>query len=192
MEVTVKGKHMEVGEALSGYVQENIAQSVEKFAPRAIDSQVTFSKLGHAFSVDLQLHVGRGVVVMGTGAADDAHQAFDAALSKVERQLSRYKTRLADHHKNSEPVAEPVFAPSYVIEAKEEEAPEAPTIVAEMQTAIATLSVSEAVMRMDLAGLPALMFTNSKHGGLNMVYRRADGHIGWIDPAGNAKTTAAA
>lgn len=195
MQVTVKGKHMDVGEALSSYVQDNLGQTTAKFFPNAIDSQVTVSKHGHAFTVDIQIHAGRGLVVQGHGNANDAHQAFDAGLAKVERQLKRYKSRLVEHHGKGEATTDEFAAPSYVIESATSddhaEAPEAPTIVAEMQTPIATLSVSEAVMRLDLADLPALLFKNSAHGGLNMVYRRKDGHIGWIDPAGNAKTAAA-
>jgi ribosomal subunit interface protein len=186
MEITVKGKQMDVGEALRGHVEEQLNQAVTRYFEKAIDATVVFQKSGHQFSVDISVHPGRGLLVQGTGAAADAHQAFDAAMERIGKQLKRYKQRLRDHHKG--PADEKVIlAQRYVLKPEgegEEVAAEAhPAIVAEMPSSVATLTVGEAVMRMDLADVSALMFRNSAHGRLNVVYRRTDGNIGWIDPS---------
>jgi hypothetical protein len=142
------------------------------------------------FRADISVHPIRGVLAKGSASADDAYAAFDAAVERIAKQLRRYKTRLNDHHKGrgSE---ESIPAQQYVIaaETEEEELPEQgqPVIIAELPTEIGTMSVSEAVMRMDLADVSALMFRNRANGGLNVVYRRTDGNIGWIDPQNTGK-----
>ncbi|MEE8188709.1 MAG: sigma 54 modulation/S30EA ribosomal C-terminal domain-containing protein, partial [Kiloniellales bacterium] len=136
-------------------------------------------------------HVGRGIQVQAQGAAEEPYPAFDTAAEHLAKRLRRYKGRLRDHHKDSGPKAETLLAQQYILAGDdEEEAAEdvgqgQPAVVAEMTTEIPSLTVSEAVMRMDLADQPALMFRNSSHSGLNMIYRRTDGNIGWIDPRGN-------
>jgi len=162
---------------------------VKRYFPNTVDGQVTFSKDAHKFVADIHIHVGRGIVLQSHGEAGEPYPAFDAGLQKLTRQLNRYKQRLVDHHHKAE---EADFAPSYVLEhdGENEVANDQPMVVAEMTTPVATLTVSEAVMRMDLADVQALLFKNSAHGGLNMVYRRNDGNIGWVDPAGNSKTKA--
>lgn len=189
MNVTVKGKQIDVGDALRDYVSGNLGTEVKKYFPNPVDGQVTFSRDNHNFVADIHIHVGRGIVLQSHGEAGEAHPAFDAGLAKLSRQLNRYKQRLVDHHHKSE---EAVFAPSYVLENDEgkDTANDQPMVIAEMTTPVAQLTVSEAVMRMDLADVPALLFKNSAHGGLNMVYRRKDGNIGWVDPAGNSKVKA--
>lgn len=186
MEITVKGKKMDVGEALSSHVEENLGTVVTKYFDKAIDATVTFSKSNHGFRADISVHPGRGLLVQGAGEGADAHVAFDDSVTRIEKQLRRYKRRLRDHHK-ARPDEKIIAAQRYVLapETEGEEVPEEahPAIVAEMPTAVATLSVSEAVMRMDLADVSAMMFRNSAHGGLNVVYRRSDGNIGWIDPS---------
>lgn len=191
MNVTVKGKQIDVGDALRDYVSDHLGQSVKKYFPNTVDGQVVFSRDAHLFTADIQLNVGRGLVLHSHGEAGEAYPAFDVGLEKLSRQLQRYKKRLVEHNRHETKVEE-VQAPSYVIEMKDEDkaANDQPVVIAEMQTGILTLTVSEAVMHLDLAGVPALMFKNIGHGGYNMVYRRADGNIGWIDPAGNAKSKA--
>lgn len=192
MEVTVKGKQMDVGDALRTHVSEQLTAAVSKYFENALDSNVVFSKQGHGFHVDLSVHAGRGMIVQGSGSAADAYAAFDSALERIAKQLRRYKRRLKDHH-HKKPTDDQLPANYSVIASEnDDELPEEsnPAIIAEMPTGIATLSVSEAVMRMDLANAPVMMFRNPTHGGLNVVYRRADGNVGWIDPASN--TTSAA
>jgi len=190
MSVTVKGKQIDVGEALRGYVNDNLGQAVAKYFTSPFEGQVVFSKDAHKYTADIQLHLGRGLTIQSHGEAGEAYPAFDAGLEKLARQLLRYKKRIADHHRREKAEEAHQAALSYVLEPHDEEkhdtvANDQPIVIAEMQTSIATLTVSEAVMRMDLGDLPALLFRNAANGGLNMVYRRRDGNIGWVDPAGN-------
>ncbi len=186
MDVSVKGKHVDVGEALRGHVMDNLNANVRKYFDRALDASVTFSREAHSFRADISVHPGRGLVVQGGASAGDAYAAFDGALGRITKQLRRYKRRLRDHHKRRG-AEETLPAQQYVLaaEREDEEAPVdgKPAVIAESPAEIATLTVGEAVMRMDLADAPVMMFRNSAHGGLNVVYRRADGNIGWIDPA---------
>ena len=193
MDITVKGKQMDAGDALRVYVEENLAPTVSKYFDRALDATVVFSREAHNFRADISVHAGRGVTMQGRADAADAHAAFDAALERIAKQLRRYKRRLQDHQ--TQPLDEVMTAQYSIIqssETEEEEAPDSqPTIVADMSHEISTLSVSEAVMRLDLADAPAMMFRNRANGGLNVVYRRADGNVGWIDPLNNQESQTA-
>lgn len=184
MDITVKGKNLDIGDALRGHIEGQINSSVSKYFERAIDATVVVSKEANSFRADISVHPGRGILVQGKAQADDAYAAFDGAVDRIAKQLRRYKRRLQDHHKT---VPDSVAAAQYTILEPESEDEEVsvdgqPAIVADMPHDIATLTVGQAVMRMDLADSPVLMFRNSAHGGFNVVYRRADGNIGWIDP----------
>ncbi len=186
MEIQVHGKNMDVGEALRGHAETTLKTHVGKYFSRAIDAQATFSRAVHGFRSDISVHPRRGLLIQGSAEAGDAYAAFDVALNRIDKQLRRYKRRLNDRHKDREDEGI-LRAQRYVI-APEDEALEAssdapPVIVAEMPHDIATLTVSEAVMRLDLANAPVLMFRNTANGLFNVVYRRDDGNIGWIDPA---------
>lgn len=185
MEITVKGKNLDIGDALRGHIGTQIDNSVSKYFERAIDATVVISKEAINFRADISVHPGRGIVVQGRAQANDAYAAFDGALDRISKQLRRYKRRLADHHKSAPEESEPAQYMILEPEAEDSEvAPEGqPTIVADMPHEIASLTVGQAVMRMDLADSPVLMFRNTAHGGFNVVYRRTDGNIGWIDPA---------
>jgi ribosomal subunit interface protein len=186
MDVTVKGKGLDVGDALRQHVESEIGAQVGKYFSRAHDAVVGIAREAHQFRVDISVHPLRGVSVQGRAAAADAYAAFDSALERIAKQLRRYKRRLNDHSRRRGG-EDAIPAQQYVIaaESQDDELPAEgqPAIIAELTTEIATLSVGEAVMRMDLADAPALMFRNRAHGGLNVVYRRTDGNIGWIDPA---------
>jgi ribosomal subunit interface protein len=189
MNLTVKGKHLDVGDALRTHVEEQLSAVTEKYFSNPIDATVLFAHEAHLYRTDISVRIGRGIMLQSSAEATDIYPSFEAAAEKVGKRLRRYKRRLRDHHINGAIAAveaEQVPARQYVIEAEshgEEEDPSAePVIVAEMDTTIETMSVAEAVMRMDLAELPALMFRSGSHGGLNMIYRRPDGHVGWIDP----------
>lgn len=189
MEITVKGKNLDIGDALRGHIETQIDASVSKYFERAIDASVIVSKDGHNFRADISVHPGRGILIQGHNQADEAYAAVDGAIARIAKQLRRYKSRLQDHHKNH---ADEAVAAQYSIlqpESEDEEvsAEGQPAIVADMPHDIATMTVGMAVMRMDLADSPVLMFRNSAHGGFNVVYRRTDGNIGWIDPK-NAQT----
>ena len=188
MEISVSGKHVDVGDSLRSYAEEQLSGSVKKYFEQAIDAHVTISREGAMMHVDISVHPGaRGLVVQGRGVASEPYPAFDVALERIAKQLRRYKRRLVDDHRRGAGIGDILPAQQYVIQSDqsedEVEVDAQPVIVAEMQTDIATLSVSEAVMRMDLADLPLLMFRNVKTNTLSVVYHRKDGNIGWIDPS---------
>jgi len=191
MQLSVKGKQLNVGDALRTHVSDSLSRILGKYFGDAIEVSVTISRDGHRYRAVVMAHVGRGIQVQAQGSAEEPYPAFDTAAEHLAKRLRRYKSRLRDHRKDSGPKAETLLAQQYILAGDdEEEAAEDvgqghPAVVAEMTTEIPSLTVSEAVMRMDLADQPALMFRNSSHSGLNMIYRRTDGNIGWIDPRGN-------
>jgi ribosomal subunit interface protein len=192
MQLSIHGKQMDLGDALRGHITDKLEEINEKYFNRAIEAIVTLSPEGHAFvKTHISMRVGKDIMVMSDAQDTDAHGSFDKACEKVAKQLRRYKKRLRDHHERLEeehfiPAQISVFEPEQNDE--EPEQPSEPAIVAEMVTNIQKMSVSEAVMRLDLSGENAIMFRNPNHDGLNMVYRRSDGNIGWIDPEGNQST----
>lgn len=189
MQLAVKGKQVDVGDALRTHIEETLPDSIGKYFDNTTDVTVTIAKDGHKFTVDIQAHVSKRVLVQAHGSGGDAYAAFEEAAEHVLKRLRRHKRRLRDH-KQKMSTAEAVPALQYILEAErggeEEPADDAPAaepiIVAEMPTEVESMTVGEATMRLDLGGLPALLFRNSKHGGLNMVYQRSDGNYGWVDP----------
>lgn len=191
MDISINGRGLDVGEALRSHITGELAETVAKYFAKALDAAVTLSREAHRFRADISVHPIRGVSLQGRASADDAYAAFDSAMERIGKQLRRYKRRLNDHHKGHG--GEEILVAQQFIMAPEAEGEELPAdgqpaIIAEISAEIATLSVGEAVMRMDLADMPALMFRNRAHGGLNVVYRRPDGNIGWIDPVKAAET----
>ena len=191
MQLTVKGKHLDVGDSLRAHVEEQLNHTAKKYFRDPIEATVIFSKeKNHLYKADISIHVGGGIVLQTHHEASDPYPAFDTAAKLAGKRLSRYKDKLRDHRK-TEP---DVLAAAYTtIEADDNQA-EGGTggaVIAEMETQILTLAVADAVMRLELGNMPALMFHNPKHGGLNMVYRRKDGNIGWIDPAAAEKKSIA-
>ena len=187
MELTVKGKNIDIGDALRSYCEDAVNKLVSKYFASAMTGQVTVHKQAHVFIVDISLHGGRNIMIHAEGEAAEPYAAVDSAGERLAKQLKRYKSRLRDHGKaagGTESIRAKVtqFAPEAAGEDEELPVEAQPVIVAEMESPIDELSVSEAVMRMDLGNLPTLMFRNRSHGGLNMVYRRRDGHISWVDP----------
>jgi len=186
MQLSVKGKQIDVGDSLRQYVETQLKEVIGKYFTQPLDAQVTFSREGQLFRADIAIHAGRGLVIQANATANEAYPAFDMAAERSAARLRRYKTRLKDHHIDASDESV-MKAQSFVLNALHdenvEEAPANPVVVAEMTTTIETITVSEAVMRLDLGDLPALMFRNRANGGFNMIYRRADGHIGWVDPA---------
>jgi ribosomal subunit interface protein len=189
MLVTVKGKQVDVGDALRSHVETELVNAVSKYFANPLESHIVLTREAHLFRADVSVHVGRGITVQGQGQAQDATLACDSAIEHVAKRLRRHKRRLRDHHKAGGEVME---VPAYVLAATEQEEAEpaegdnangeAPAIIAEITAEIASLSVSDAVMRLDLMDEPALLFRHAGHGGLNLVYRRPDGNIGWVDP----------
>ncbi|MFO0996904.1 MAG: ribosome-associated translation inhibitor RaiA [Alphaproteobacteria bacterium] len=188
MHITLTGKQISIGDSFRTHVEEAISAAVDKYFGNAIEANVVLSRNGPLMRADISVHIGRGILLRGQGDAADPYAAFDAAADRVTKRLRRNKRRLRDHHKHQDSVRDVQQAQQYVLAAETDDSSDghdaagAPAVIAEMTTEIDTLTVSEAVMRLDLGDLPALLFRNSVHGGLNMIYRRADGHIGWVDP----------
>ena len=189
MRYQISGKQIDVGEALMTHVKDELEEVFEKYQQRPTDATVIFSRDAHNLACDGVVHLSTGLTVQARAAdPDNIYAAFEKCREKMDKQLRRYKRRLKDHHKDrTEPV---VFAaaPSYVLSADEDawedqaEDGLQPLIVAETELRVPTLSVGDAVMQMELAGAPMLVFRNEKHGGVNVVHRRDDGNVGWIDP----------
>jgi len=194
MQVSVSGKQLDVGEALRRHVETTLAAAVDKYFSNALDAHVVLSRHAHLYRADIAVHVGRNILVQAHSDAAEPYPAFDTAAERVAKRLRRYKRRLRDHHKRQDQAEASLEAQQYVLavgtdDDREEELAngDKPVVIAELTTSIDTMTVGEAVMRLDLAELPAMLFRNIAHGGLNMVYRRPDGNIGWVDPAA-AKT----
>ncbi len=193
MQITVSGKQVDLSDALRLRVSQQLESIAGKFFDHALEANVTFSRARSFFTCDINVHAGRGLTLRGEGEAADAHSAFDDAAEHIAKRLRRYRRRVNDHTRDMDERENPQPARQYVL--RQEDEPDAAgrdgasptgayaTVIAESPTEIARLSVSDAVMRMDLADQPVLMFRNSTNGELNVVYRRSDGHIGWIDPA---------
>ncbi|MCP4818019.1 MAG: ribosome-associated translation inhibitor RaiA [Shimia sp.] len=187
MRYQITGKQIDVGEALQTHVKTELSSILEKYAGRPTDANIVFSKSAHEYVCEATVHLSTGLTAQAKAHATDIYAAFDGCGDKMDKQLRRYKRRLKDHHKERQDPVELLGASSYILapEAEEHEAePDTlqPVIVAEMETKIPSLSVGEAVMQMELAGAPVLVFKNEGKGGLNVVYRREDGNIGWVDP----------
>jgi len=187
MRYQISGKQIDIGSALQTHVQTELGEAVAKYAQRPTDATVVFSRSAHEYVCETTVHLSTGLTAQAKAHATEIYAAFDGCCEKMETQLRRYKRRLKDHHRDrSEPV-ELSAASSYILASEEthiEEEPSSlqPIIVAEMETKIPSLSVGEAVMQMELAGAPVLIFRQEGQNGLNVVYRRDDGNIGWIDP----------
>jgi len=190
MHITITGKQIDVGDTLRRHAEAALEEIAEKYFGNALEAHVVFSREAHLIQCDVQVHVGRGILVRSEAGGNEAYAAFDVAAERIDKRLRRYKRRLRNHHtQEKERERSETLGRTYVLQPGEEEsAPRSedeqqpPMVIAEMETPIPQLSVSEAVMRLDLADLPALMFTNSARGTLNVIYRRRDGNIGWIDP----------
>lgn len=192
MQLTVQGKQMDLGDALRTHVSEKIEDMNAKYFNRAVDATVTFSPEGHAFTkTHISIRIGKDIMVISDATETDPYIAFDRAADKVAKQLRRYKRKLRDHHQRMEEAPEEHSQPAldYTLSSEQDNNEEQESdhlVIAEMATNIQTMSPSEAAMRLELSGLPAMMFRNAQHKGLNMVYLRKDGNIGWVDPDGTS------
>jgi ribosomal subunit interface protein len=208
MQLSVNGRHLDIGDALRSHIEDSLTTIFGKYFGDAIDARVTMSQTNHLYHAQVNVHVGRGIHLAAEAEADRVYAAFDAAADRIAKRLRRHKRRLRDEKKHAQAPLDVVEARHYVLSGgdapaeaddpmPEDDAPDnapdmgaagddtQPAVVAEMSYDIPSLSVSEAVMRLDLADVPAMMFRNAAHGGLNMIYRRGDGNVGWVDPEGN-------
>jgi len=187
MRYQISGKQIDIGEALQTHVRTELGEMVEKYAGRPTEAQVVFSKNGAEFACETVIHLSTGLTAQAKGRAHEIYAAFDSCSEKMDKQLRRYKRRLKDHHKDRAQPVELSDAGSYILaptgEDESSEAEANPVIIAEMQAKIPSLSVGDAVMQMELAHATVLVFRNEKHNGINVVYQRDDGNVGWIDPS---------
>ncbi len=189
MKTQISGKQIDIGEALQTHVNDALDDLVEKFSQRPTDAAVVFSRDAHQHVCEATIHLSTGLTAQAKAHAVEIYAAFEGCREKLEKQVRRYKRRLKDHHRDRPQPVEAIGASSYVIaaegEAAEQEEPNSlqPVIIAEMETRIPSISVGEAVMQMELVGAPILVFRNEGTSGVNVVYRREDGNIGWIDPS---------
>lgn len=188
MRYQISGKHIDVGDALQTHVKDHLNDIVGKYAERPTEANITFSKDAHEFVSEATVHLSTGLTVNASARSTEIYDSFDACAARMEKQLRRYKRRLKDHHSNRRTPIETNGASAYILASDADDSgtsePETlqPIIVAETETKIKSLSVGEAVMQMELADQAFLVFQNEGQKRLNVVYRRADGNIGWIDP----------
>lgn len=186
MDIRVSGHQMDTGEALQTHVDERLSSIVDKYFNRALSSNVTFSPApAGAFRCDIVMHVMQNLVLKATGIAQDAHLSLDQAAEKVDKQLRRYKRRLKDRHEQAVYAQKEENAAYTIFEETTEEdevRTDAPVVIAETRIDVPEATVSDAVMMLDLRHTTALLFKNAGTGRHNMVYRRGDGSIGWVEP----------
>lgn len=186
MSFRVSGKNLDVGDALRERINDRIAETVGKYFDGGYSGHATLAKDGFGFRTECAIHLDSKITLHAEGIAPDAYASADQAAARIEKRLRRYHRRLKDHRaeRNDEPS---IDAASYIIAAPEDEGETesgafTAVIIAESTTALKRLSVSDAVTELDMTGAPVVVFRHAAHGGINIVYRRADGHFGWIDP----------
>ena len=183
MKITITGKQITITDKLREYVEKNIKSTVSKYFDGVINANISFSKEGEQIKADITVHPRKGITLQGTSTSNDLNSSIDSANEKIATRLRRYKKRLIDQ-KNRSVDIESAYHSIVAAETSDEELPieYAPITIAELEAEVPSCTVSGAVMRMDLAETSALLFRNNSHGGINMVYRRKDGNIGWVDP----------
>ncbi len=199
MQTTVVGKHLDIGDTLRSYIEEALQVSVHKYFDRPISAHAIVSKVRDLFHVTITVNDGTtvGPLIVSRSSNKDAYSSVEGAVKKIETQLRRYKDRLRDHHKRGTDQADPVMQfTKYTVEAEYEDGPTdlegsepsdyendnaAPTIIAERDVQVEVLSFNDAIMHMDLKHLPAYLFINKANRHLNLLYRREDQNISWID-----------
>jgi ribosomal subunit interface protein len=196
MTFRVSGKNLDVGDALRDRVSERIAEAMGKYFDGGYSGHVTLEREGFGFRTECAVHLDSKITLHAEGMAADAYTSADQAATRIEKRLRRYHRRLKDHRPERLDGRDTVDAASYVIEAPPDDESGAdsdgftPAIIAESTTVLKLLSVSDAVTELDMTGAPVVVFRHAAHGGINVVYRRRDGHFGWIDPrppgSGNA------
>lgn len=183
MGLRISGKSVDIGEAFRGHAETRMREAIAKYFDGGYTGHVTVEREGSGFHCDCTIHLDTGVVLQAEGRAQDARQSFELAADRIEKRLRRYKRRLKEHRRKGD---EAMPATEYVIAAPDETAEEAgdgePAVIAEQATSLRIMTVGRAVMAMDLTEAPVVVFRNAGHGGVNVIYRRNDGNIGWIDP----------
>ena len=194
MTFRISGKKLDVGDALRGHIEERVSAAIGKYFDGGFSGHVVLEREGSGFKADCMLHLDTGIVLQAEGTAQDARLAFELAAERIDKRLRRYKRRLKGHNHHGGTAATETAESdltAYVMASPsddEDVGPDYnPVTIAEEATALRTLSVSSAIVSLDMSDQPVLLFLNANHGGLNIVYRRNDGNIGWIDPELPAK-----
>jgi ribosomal subunit interface protein len=188
MRYQISGKQIDIGEALQTHVKAELGEVVEKYAQRPTDAVIVFSRAAHEFVCEATIHLSTGLTATAKGHASEIYAAFESCREKMDKQLRRYKRRIRNHHSaRTAPVefgegSDYILAPTEEPEEDDHTDVPQPIVIAEMETKIPSITVGEAVMQLELGGQKMLVFRNEGHGGVNVVYRRDDGNIGWIDP----------
>jgi ribosomal subunit interface protein len=187
MSFRVSGKNLDVGEALRERITDRVAEAMGKYFDGGYSGHVTLERDGFGFRTECAIHLDSKITLHAEGMAADPYASADQAATRIEKRLRRYHRRLKDHRPERLDARGSVDAASYIIAAPEQESDVeidsfTPVIIAESTTALKQLSVSDAVTELDMTGAPVVVFRHAAHGGISVVYRRADGHFGWIDP----------
>ena len=186
MRTQISGRQIDIGQALQSHVRTEIDAILEKYSQRPTDAAIVFSRAGHEYVCESEVHLSSGMSVQARGRAAEIYAAFDLCGERMDKQLRRYKRRLKAHPRTQKDPVDAVTAASYVLASDEgEDEPDTlqPIIIAETRTEVPRLSVGEAVMQMELRGANALVFRKDEDGALNVVFRREDGNVGWVDPS---------
>lgn len=193
VQIQITGKHIDLGDALRGRIEAGLESAVTKYFDRPTGGSVTVSKAGYKTVVDCTVHLPSGIVLNAHGEGEEPYAALEQALEKMEKRVRRYKRRLKDHHRADRAPMPSEAVPAFVLQSHDEEADTdgangvgeelQPLVIAEMDEQMRTMSVAEAVMQLELGEAPVVFFRHATLERLNLVYRRPDGHIGWVDPA---------
>ena len=183
MNLRISGKHMDIGDAFRERIETRIGEAVDKYFDGGFSGRVTVEKSGSRYAADCVIHIDTGLVLQGTGQAQEPQAAFDAAAERIEKRLRRYKRRLKSHNTGSERETDIAYRVMAPVAEDEDEVPEdyAPAVVAESRMILRTMSVASAVIELDTKDSPVYVFRNAGNDQVNIVYRRPDGNIGWID-----------
>ena len=184
MNLRISGKHMDIGDAFRERIEARIGEAVDKYFDGGFSGRVTVEKSGSRYAADCVIHIDTGLVLQGTGQAQEPQAAFDAAAERIEKRLRRYKRRLKSHNTGSDRETDIAYRVMAPVAEDEDEVPEdyAPAVVAESRMTLRTMSVASAVIELDTKDSPVYVFRNAGNDQVNIVYRRPDGNIGWIDP----------
>ncbi|ARN84594.1 ribosome hibernation-promoting factor, HPF/YfiA family [Candidatus Nucleicultrix amoebiphila] len=186
MKLTVTGRQVDIGESFQNYIDSEFKALMERYNIHPVETTVVVSTAGHLYRCDIASKIGR-VYIRAQETGDEVIQSFDNTFRTLVQRLRRHKRKLMDHYKHHDVHISPEMVPQYVLNSlppseHDQDEELAPAIIAELQTEVESISVEEAVMRLDLSNESTYVFRSSKHGGINVVYRRSDGNIGWIDP----------
>lgn len=184
MQIKVSGKNIDIGDSLREYTEKEVDNLIDKYVGEPIDANIVIEKDHRLFDVEACLHLYKGFVIKSNGTSDDPYKAVALALERLEDRIKKHKNKIKNKHRRSEWETEASNAKGYVLERKDsttEENDEEHLIIAEQEKYVLPLSVSEAVMKLDLTDMPVVMFKNAESGRINIVYKRPDGHIGWVD-----------